>query len=308
MKAPRTAFTLIELLVVIAIIAILVGLLLPAIQKVRESSARTSCQNNVKQLALAIHAFHESNGTFPRNGDRNVKSSGACCTSTSWGWHGQVLPFLDQSNLFTQAGVNTSAVYPNVAAETVVKTFLCPSDNALQWRNKRANPTVVGPNPGPTNYKGIGGSNWAWGDFPNAGPTGNSDVFYVNGTGQTDGIFFRADIQFKIRLTDISDGTSSTTMIGEDVPQYSGWCSWAYANHTTGTAAIPLNTNMDGKYGIANNEDGTWVNTYGFRSRHTGGGIFALADGSVRFIRQTIPIALYRNLATVAGGETITDY
>ena len=122
-----------------------------------------------------------------------------------------------------------------------------------------------------------------------------------------DGIFFRTDILFPMQLTHITDGTSNTFMIGEDVPEMSAWCAWPYANHTTGTCAIPLNTNMDKRYGVANGEDGRWPNTYSFRSRHAQGANFCMADGSVRFVRQSIPIATYRALSTAIGGEVVSN-
>ncbi len=305
---PRRAFTLIELLVVIAIIAILIGLLLPAVQKVREAAGRAQCSNNIKQLAIAVHSYHDVNNTFPRNGARGVNGSGSCCTATAWGWIARVLPFLEQDPLFKLAGIDTASITNNAAGATVIKTLLCPSDNATSFGSTRANPTIYGNyQGGPTNYKGISGSNWCWGDFPNTGTNGTCDVFYQNGTGKSDGIFFRTDILFPMKLTSVTDGTSNTYMIGEDVPEMSAWCAWPYANHTTGTCAIPLNTNMDKKYGVANGEDGKWPNTYSFRSRHTQGANFALADGSVRYVRQSIPIATYRAFSTVAGGEPVTD-
>jgi prepilin-type processing-associated H-X9-DG protein len=152
----------------------------------------------------------------------------------------------------------------------------------------------------------VSGSNWCWGDYPCAGTNGSCDVFYQNGTGKGDGIFFRTDILFTLRIEHITDGTSNTFMIGEDIPSLSSWCDWPYANHATGTCAIPPNINLDKKYGVAPAEH--WPNTYSFRSRHPGGLQFAFADGSVRFISQTIPLATYRALSTIQGGESIGDF
>jgi prepilin-type N-terminal cleavage/methylation domain-containing protein/prepilin-type processing-associated H-X9-DG protein len=304
----RRAFTLIELLVVIAIIAILIGLLLPAVQKVREAAARMSCSNNLKQLGVAVHSYHDVNGTLPRNGSRFTSGSGSCCTNVAWSWIARVLPHIEQENLYRQAGIDTASITNNASAATVIKTLLCPSDNATQFGNTRANPTIYGNvQGGPSNYKGVSGSNWCWGDFPNTGTNGNCDVFYQGGTGKGDGVFFRTDVLFKTQLVGITDGTSNTFMIGEDVPELSAWCAWPYANHTTGTCAIPLNTNMDKRYGLAAGEDGKWPNTYSFRSRHSGGANFCLADGSVRFVRQAIPIATYRALSTATGGEVVAS-
>jgi prepilin-type N-terminal cleavage/methylation domain-containing protein/prepilin-type processing-associated H-X9-DG protein len=306
----RRAFTLIELLVVIAIIAILIGLLLPAVQKVREAAARAQCQNNLKQLALAVHNHHDAFGFFPRNGTNNVAGVWTCCTDRAWSWIARSLPYLEQDNLFRQAGIDSASITNNPHAAAVIKTLLCPSDNATQHGSTRANPWIYGNiRGGPTNYKGVSGSNWCWGDYPNNGTDGTCDVFYQNGTGRGDGIFFRTDILFTQTFGNITDGTSNTYMIGEDVAGASAWLAWPYANHVTGTCAIPPNTfrRLNGTVLQANGEDGQWQWSYSFRSRHVGGLNFAMADGSVRFVRDSIPLALYRAFSTKSGGESISD-
>ena len=102
-------------------------------------------------------------------------------------------------------------------------------------------------------------------------------------------------------MPEIADGTSNTLMIGEDVPYYSAWCGWAYANHAVGTCAIPPNLNNDGLL----YEGWNWQNTWSFRSRHPGGVHFALADGSVRFISDSMSLFHYRALATIRGKEIL---
>jgi prepilin-type N-terminal cleavage/methylation domain-containing protein/prepilin-type processing-associated H-X9-DG protein len=308
-RPRRRGFTLIELLVVIAIIAVLIGLLLPAVQKVREAAARSSCSNNLKQLALAVHHYHDANRTFPRNGSRFAGGSGTCCIDTSWSWIARSLSFFEQDNLLKDAGIDTRSMNGNPAIAATIKTLFCPSDTALGTTpsTTRADQQVWGNAPsGLSNYKGVSGANWCWGDYPFIGTNGNCDCFYQNGTGKGDGIFFRTDILFPLRIENITDGDSNTLMIGEDVPEVSPWCGWAYANHAVGTCAIPPNVNLDRKYGAA--PTWNWPNTYSFRSRHAGGLNFAFADGSVHFISETIPLATYRALSTIQGNEVIGPY
>jgi prepilin-type N-terminal cleavage/methylation domain-containing protein/prepilin-type processing-associated H-X9-DG protein len=300
----RLAFTLIELLVVIAIIGVLVALLLPAVQKVREAAARTACANNLKQIALAVHQHHDAYNNFPRNGSRYLGGSGTCCTEYSWSWLARLLPHLEQDALYKQAGIDTASMKGNPLIAQTIKIFYCPSDNALHETpsTDRTDAWIWDNAPvGLTNYKGVSGSNWCWGDYPFSGTNGSCDCFYQNGTGKGDGIFYRTDILFSLTLSQITDGTSNTFMVGEDVPSVSPWCSWSYSNHAVGTCAIPPNINLDGKYGLP--PTWNWENTYSFRSRHPGGLQFAFADGSVRFVRQSIPLAIYRALSTIQGNE-----
>src|SRR5262249_41675302 len=120
-----------------------------------------------------------------------------------------------------------------------------------------------------------------------------------------DGIFWRGDIRYgSLRLERITDGTSNTLMIGEDVPELIIWNAWAYSNGSTATCAIPPNTGITvPPLGAGENAD--WPNPYSFRSRHRGGLHFANADGSVRFIAETIPLQVYHALATISGAESV---
>jgi prepilin-type N-terminal cleavage/methylation domain-containing protein len=309
----RVGFTLIELLVVIAIIAILIGLLLPAVQKIREAANRMKCSNNLKQIGLAIHNYHDTNGFLPRN--QNPNTYGYDINARSWSWLAESLPFIEQDNLYkTQA---TSAGNPSISSPpptrptflqarttipgidvyaTQIKTYLCPSDSSsVQARTDRAN--TGGYACGSTNYKGVSGSNWAWGSYPNTGPSGNN-----NGLDVGDGVFYRADDGNQIGLAGVSDGLSNTLFAGEDIPSINQHCGWPNSNYANGTCAIPLNNGMQtGQPGF--NNPGDWPNLYSFRSRHAQGANFLIGDGGVRFVRQSIDLATYRALATRSGGE-----
>ena len=122
---------------------------------------------------------------------------------------------------------------------------------------------------------------------------------------QGNGVFWRTDYNSKITIQGIPDGSSNTYIIGEDLPDRNAFCSWAFFNHATGTCAIPLNTNLPGS--IPQYSINDWPNVYSFRSRHTGGAIFAMGDGSVRFVNQSIDIGTYRAFASRNGGEVVTN-
>jgi prepilin-type N-terminal cleavage/methylation domain-containing protein/prepilin-type processing-associated H-X9-DG protein len=322
-----SGFTLIELLVVIAIIAILIGLLLPAVQKVREAAARAQCQNNLKQLALACHNYHDVEGRFPVNSLITDQSNN--WVSPNWSWLARILPYIEQGNMYQQAGIPTQRLDggapianpptnpTQIVVATQVKTFLCPSDDSSQGpRTDRAN--LAGMLVGVTNYKGVAGANWGYyrnATLPNdAGRPPNiaTDARWINpstingsynGLNDGDGIFFRADYRIKRRLADITDGTSNTFMIGEDIPSKNIHSAWPFANTATGTCAIAPNCKRTNGTEFAVTD---WPNVYSFRSRHPGGLQFAYADGSVHFISDSIALATYRSLATISGGEVAT--
>jgi prepilin-type N-terminal cleavage/methylation domain-containing protein/prepilin-type processing-associated H-X9-DG protein len=307
----RLAFTLIELLVVIAIIGILISLLLPAVQKVREASNRTKCANNMKQLALAALSYHDAAGRFPVNSGTSLNLN-----NTNWSWLSRILPYLEQDNLYRQGGIPiaTLASCPTVI-EVQIKTFLCPSDPRSN-NGPRTDEFNIGPTPvGQTNYKGVSGANW--GNDAGIGNTGRAGSPFTcdprwrnasasgsfNGLDDGDGIFFRDDFRRPRKLADVVDGTSNTFMIGEDVPAKNEHCDWPFANHATGTCGIAPNAkNISGQEFSPHD----WPNVYSFHSLHPGGLQFAYADGSVHFISDSIPPTVYRALATMNGGEVVT--
>ncbi len=333
-RAAR-GFTLIELLVVIAIIAILIGLLLPAVQKIREAAARMSCSNNLHQLALACHNYHDSFGTLPRNGSEinlldshnrgpQLQGTGCCGTNAPrWSWIARLLPFIEQDNLGRQGNIPINRLNQDAnslaAIAATPKVLACPSDDSPRTRTNAADlgTTLVGV----TSYKGVSGANWGTDFYGVTNDTNFSTPYRNPATGTPrqqnglewgDGIFWRADIRSgKMPITAISDGTSNTLMIGEDMSKYIQWNAWAYPNGACGTCAIPPNVgNKIGDPDIGfdtNAKIARWPTRYSFRSNHSGGLNFALADGSVRFVRDTIALQTYWALATRAGGEVIAN-
>lgn len=304
-RSSRSAFTLIELLVVIAIIAILIGLLLPAVQKVREAAARMSCSNNIKQIVLSTHSYHDSFGKFPSNGPGATYSM----SGPDWSWLSKILPYIEQQNLYNSLGIPTANLGNQPLLATNIKTFNCPSDS--QSSLPRQNCADIGSNNGvgvgQTNYKGVCGANWDWGSSdpsPLNTPTNN-------GLDQGNGIFYRTDGQpgtsghGPLTMVAITDGTSNTFMVGEDIPSKNQWCAWPYANAATGTCAIPLNNAMlAGQAGY--NSIGDWPDIYSFRSYHTNGANFGFADGSIEYITNSISMSVYEPLATYEGGEVVS--
>jgi prepilin-type N-terminal cleavage/methylation domain-containing protein/prepilin-type processing-associated H-X9-DG protein len=203
----RRGFTLIELLVVIAIIAVLIGLLLPAVQKVREAAARVKCQNNIKQIALAVHNYESSNGYFPAS-FRAERKNGLPRYFDLWGALALLSPYLEQTAIYNSIpldqtmflGPPTYAITAPTAALTTVPIFLCPSDKAQSVDSSAYG--LSGPL-GPVNYVfclGTGLTN---------GLTG-----WYGSPYDADGVFYASS---KVRITDITDGTSNTAAISESL-------------------------------------------------------------------------------------------
>jgi prepilin-type N-terminal cleavage/methylation domain-containing protein/prepilin-type processing-associated H-X9-DG protein len=316
MLMRRRAFTLIELLVVIAIISVLIGLLLPAVQKVREAANRMSCQNNLKQIALAVHLYQSTEGYFPVN--TLVHDGPNNWFHPNWSWLARVLPYMEQENLYRQGNIPINMLdHSRTVVAQQVKTFLCPSDGESHLGPRMNQTNLDNPQApvGQTNYKGVAGANWGrWSlthsldDF--GGVWISCEARWINpstidgthnGLNGGDGIFTRTDMRYRKRMADIRDGASNTFMIGEDVPEKNTHCSWPYANGATGTCAIAPNArSISG----AEFRPSDWPNVYSFRSRHAGGLQFAFVDGSVHFVSDGISLTIYRAMATRKGNET----
>ncbi|MBP3957240.1 DUF1559 domain-containing protein [Gemmata sp. G18] len=290
MRPHKTrGFTLIELLVVIAIIAVLIGLLLPAVQKVRAAAARISCSNNLKQTALALHAFAGDNERFP-------SAFAGPDFNGSWSWSAYLLPYIEQDNLFKQLGVSTNTRFggglvlvnatdvPGGLSQVKIKTFLCPADGAPEINPQRQNHAT-------SNYRAVCG--------PYTLPTIQMNFDFG-------GIMYQNS---RTRITDITDGTSNTLLIGEcifDTPTQKRAAIWAGMSGQPG-AIVQTSDTMWWLDADTSRINGSAPQA--FSSRHSGGAQFGFADGSVRFLRDSSDPAQLRWLAGRADGMVVSaDY
>jgi prepilin-type N-terminal cleavage/methylation domain-containing protein/prepilin-type processing-associated H-X9-DG protein len=321
-RRRSAGFTLIELLVVIAIIAVLIGLLLPAVQKVREAANRMKCSNNLKQIALAIHNHHDTYGEFPygrpvRAGDASVAGA-ANATNTggspyptnegSFGsWQVRILPFIEQDALQKLViGKTNSADYTagRVAIRKVpVSIFQCPSDPTSSTSFLNGTDPVFA-----SSYLGV---------------TGNDDWFEAGGWGSNarNGIFavyswVRSPSKKPRRIRDVLDGTSNTVAVGERPVHPTAQWGWIYATDFDTLMAVPSNDDYYGQPTDGQSPDcprpshfrndvidGRCAQSH-YWSFHPGGANWAMADGGVRFIPYTAADIVVQ-MASINGGETV---
>lgn len=319
MKRSRRAFTLIELLVVIAIIAILIALLLPAVQQAREAARRTECKNKMKQIGLALHNYHDTYNVFPMSYSIDGVFS---VTGRGRSWMIGILPYIELANLYAthdqNAPIAPAATSPiptpytpnTVVAMTVVPAFLCPSDPSSSTGKLTGRSNLTGDAFGVNNYKAVAGNNWAWssanGNFIYTHPTGRNSGSN-NGLDAGNGWMCRNNRgtgPFITKMRDITDGTSNTLFVGEALPGRCSHSTWYFFNHTTATCAIPLNYYQKNLTIPASD----WPTNYSFASQHVGGGQFLMGDGAVKFVSENIDLTLYRNAATISGGEVLGEF
>ncbi len=308
----RPAFTLIELLVVIAIIAILIALLVPAVQKVREAAARATCQNNLKQLGLALQNRHGVFGRFPMG---CVWQPANYYNSPRTGWNYSLFPFIEQDNVFKLLPATASsqqwypwsspeALNPNGPTRVVIENWLCPSDDGVLLNSQ------------------------AWGVFS----LGNYHAFFggLNLGGALAAMVNQRSalgVNYGARIVEIEDGTSNTAVLGEYLRWRGGpvdqrgmpWGDQPGYGQIY-TQLSPNSSSPDFIYvGWCDNQplfnlpcingDAGPNNTVAARSRHSGGVNICMADGSVRFVVDSVDLlTVWRPLITIAGGEVIPEY
>lgn len=317
----RSAFTLVELLVVIAIIGILIGMLLPAVQQVREAARRTQCMNNLRQQGLALHNFESSYMHFPPGGSRSGQFQGGHGGYT-WGYF--ILPYIEQNNLHGQirelsgnfppdptggrgsifCRAHISAGYDIPPERQVLPVFICPTDALPDVRPSQHEDWMCGK----SNYAG------------NIGSGHNAGSPYRRG----DGFFFRF-LESVYEFGSVNDGTSNTIALGEvsgdttgnapggENPTYPLWVGSPkrggsnslshYANLREAWANVPINLFNGG--GPAGDPD-LWDR--GFGSQHTGGASFVFVDGSTHFLPDGVDLTVYENLGLKADGRVEHDF
>jgi prepilin-type N-terminal cleavage/methylation domain-containing protein/prepilin-type processing-associated H-X9-DG protein len=296
-RGRRDGFTLIELLVVIAIIGVLIALLLPAVQKVREAANRASCQNNLHQMALALHGYHDSRGSLP-SGYRCEVTDDPDNTAPGWGWAALLLPYIEGDNLGRQINYTLPVEHADnrAARTTALKLYVCPSDRAtglFTILDKDGMPLAEAAT---NSYAACHG----------VGPDLDEELDDANG------LFFRNS---HVRLADITDGTSSTIAVGERAclltqTPWAGAVSRGTTRITPDAPTANLSVVEEAATQVLAHIAVHTINDPNadpedFFTPHPGVAMFAFADGSVRPVRTGIALSVLKALATRDGGEVI---
>lgn len=309
-RTQNRGFTLIELLVVIAIIAILIALLLPAVQQAREAARRTQCKNNLKQLGLGLHNYHDTHQTFPPGGI----TMGFCCGSKSGtNWAISILPFVDQAPLYNLYDFNSYNEDPGLnngnrtVRETILNVHNCPSNVVTGLERPESGPGS-GLDFAHGSYRAVNGR--------------------TNGTGWLDnrsapsavknwrGVLHHVSSEIGCeRIGDIIDGTSNTIMVGEYASQTrtrrGTFWAYTYTSYVNSSITVGQSRTLLNDYDRCVSIGGAGGSNSckrGFASFHEGGIQFLMADGAVRFISENIDSDLLGGLATIRNGEVIGEF
>ncbi len=312
LKSVRRGFTLIELLVVIAIIAILIALLLPAVQQAREAARRSQCKNNLKQIGLAFHNYHDVFDTFPPGYVRTTVPAVAA-GGAYWAWSASILPYIDQAPLYNQLNVGNNSLLDVTAATTTllpliqngISAYKCPSDTAPQVNNGAAtggaiNRQINGNNVTTATYIGVNNSS----SMSAARVSAQSGVLFENS---------------KVGFRDLNqDGTSNVVLVGERAWKVGtlvinsgvmfgieGTTKTRATDPSAETAATTESGLVFGLGGgsIKINETNN-RSRLGFSSAHVGGTHFLMGDGAVRFISENIQ----HSIGTTHTADSILEY
>lgn len=290
----QRAFTLIELLVTIAIIAVLIALLLPAVQQAREAARRSQCKNNLKQVGLALHNYHDQFQVLPPGwvgvtaGQQDIQGL------NGWGWGARLLPAMDQAPLFNSIDFKSSigGSSNSVPRTTVLSVFRCPSDvGPDRWTILSASGATPLAELASASYSGVFGKDEIelCENLTPGLPCTSDGAFFLNS---------------RIRFSDVTDGLSATLLVGERVSRSDrGWLyTWA------GVVAGGQDSieRILGDTDVTPNRD--LIHMDEFASYHAGGAQFVLGDGSVRFISTNIDLTVYRGLASRSGGEVTGEF
>ncbi|MEM8495150.1 MAG: DUF1559 domain-containing protein [Planctomycetota bacterium] len=345
-RMPHTAFTLVELLVVISIIGVLVSLLLPAVQSARESARRMSCTNQMRNLGIAALNYHDVERHFPISRGY-TDADGQDGSGPATGWILEVLPQLEQQVLYDQferggafngnwaigrgqfpgtgfgLGSNENGISVPELMATPFGLLNCPSDgnaslpstNQYGWDDVPVTltsykgvigDTVVNPNTESSSFVNTG-SLFPSGDYQEPPPSHQLTEDDCHRDTRCRGIFFRQSWRRPVKIARITDGTSNTLMIGEDVPDYDRHSAAFYSDGDWCSCNIPLNHLVGTTPPSPDDPADPWWNHRGFRSLHPGGANFVLADGSGRFVSETVDNVAYRTACTRNSGELVNE-
>ncbi|TWT31893.1 DUF1559 domain-containing protein [Blastopirellula retiformator] len=300
-RPQAKGFTLVELLVVIAIIGVLIALLLPAVQQAREAARRMGCQNNLKQMGLGLHNYHDTHGKLPAAYYGRYANAASVATgrvgfgAPGWGWGVMIMPFIEQQNLYdaldmTSYQVRASTHQP--LSQTPLSVYRCPSDtgddlNSTPNRWEHGTSNYLG-NYGSKNIATtatIPGAGYDWGNYEKT----ETGMFSANSA---------------VKLRDVIDGTSNTVMLGEVVYGEYGGVSrrgglWVGNPYNGGYLCTQTSLSSSTTFRINGS------NPSAYSSHHSGGAQFVLVDGSVRFIAETLDGEVINNVADRADGKVL---